>query len=633
MTPSRHYGDVAIALLLFAFHLLVYSRTLPPGLAYGVDALNPPGDTHEFTMAIAELRLTRRTGYPIYTWLGFLFTRAFPFGELAYRTNLMSAVFGAAGVAVIFVIGRRVGLRRAFAALAAVAFGITTTFWSQAVITEVYTLNVLALALVIWLLLRWSDLRSTAAFVQFALAYGISLGCHMSNLALGAVFGLFVLGKDPAILRNPRALSLGLLAFLAGISQYAWVPLMADTAPFPNPRPDSLFGCYKYTIGAFSNLRFAYPLDALPGRFLRYLGLLDDNFSWFGIAVGALGTWALLRRQPAHFWLLFGVFAVNVAMAMQVYATDVEVFFLPSYVAWAIFLGFGAEALWRALAAASERSGASSALVRRMPQLALLLVLVGWTALIGKTSFAANDRSADTVFEDFYATVFSILPPGSFLTPGPGVFGQGAVYFQKVLGRRPDVTVHAQPTRLKMPPQPVFSVLPLVDGRARAPFSPTPFPPNAWLIPVLLTSNQRSLTLYRVDRHPPTLKVGPPAADNRRPGGPTELLHATVDVVSEPPRPRLRLVLQWQVAGRGRHTVLTRVDGAVIDTRPLGLGNLGRYGREVEPLGDDPLSEVYDLVLPRSVGRGTHTLELGLLDVVAGQVRHSWFEPETFSIE
>jgi len=633
--PVRNRVDLLVGLALFGVHLALYTWTLTPGLPWAVDPINPPGDSHEFTMAIAELRLARRTGYPIYTWLGFLFTRIFPFGEVAYRTNLLSAIFAAAAIPIVFAIARRLALRPAFAALTALSFGMGTTFWSQAVITEVYTLNILALSLVIWSLLRWSEIRSTATFAAFALAYGVSLGTHMSNLALGAAFALFILYTDFGILSRFRMLALAAVAFLVGVAQYVWVPLMAETATFPNPRPDNLVDLYKYTIGAFSNLRFAYPIHKLPKRFFVYLSFLHQNFGAVGIAVGAIGMWAFLRQSGPRTVLFVGVFAINVFIAMQVYATDVEVFFLPSYIAWAVFVGMGADGIWNALPRLTERvTGAGDGIPRMAAQICFLLLLVSWTALAARASFLTNDRRTDTAFEDFYENIFEILPRNSHLAPGPGVFGQGALYFQKVRGVRPDVTIHTKAGRMQMPATPVYSTLRVVNGLARAPFVAPPFPPKAWLVPELV-GNGPDLILYRVDRRPPSLigrrlPAGPAGTD---PDAAPSLARSVVKVVGTRDRPRLHVHLQWNISDLQSRFVITRVDGTTINARTLGMGNLERFLAEGGRLGGGPVVETYELVLPRSVKPGTHTVQFGLSDATDGELRTKWFEPATVAIE
>ncbi|MCD6402197.1 MAG: DUF2723 domain-containing protein, partial [Anaerolineales bacterium] len=73
--------------ILFAFGvsftaLLVYLLTLTPSLSY----LSPDGS--ELATIPYILGLAHSPGYPLYTWLGFLFSHLLPFGDVAYRINL-----------------------------------------------------------------------------------------------------------------------------------------------------------------------------------------------------------------------------------------------------------------------------------------------------------------------------------------------------------------------------------------------------------------------------------------------------------------------------------------------------------------------------------------------------------------
>ena len=177
MLPIRaHLRDGGCAVGIFLVCTTLYVATLTPGLAH------LGGDGHELTVVAATLGLAHPTGYPLYTWLGHLFT-LLPIGDVAYRTNLMSAVLGGAGVALLYLVARRLALRPGIAAFTALLFGVTTTFWSQAVITEVYAPNVFALALVLWLLLRWAGRPADGRLAVCAFAYGLSLGMHFSNAA------------------------------------------------------------------------------------------------------------------------------------------------------------------------------------------------------------------------------------------------------------------------------------------------------------------------------------------------------------------------------------------------------------------------------------------------------------------
>ncbi|HFE66146.1 MAG TPA: DUF2723 domain-containing protein, partial [Chloroflexi bacterium] len=78
--------DILLGDLLAGGSLLLYGRTLTPGLL--------PGDGGEFQTLAVLLGHTHPTGYPVYLTLAKLLT-FFPVGDVAYRANLFSAVMGA----------------------------------------------------------------------------------------------------------------------------------------------------------------------------------------------------------------------------------------------------------------------------------------------------------------------------------------------------------------------------------------------------------------------------------------------------------------------------------------------------------------------------------------------------------
>ena len=192
---QRSWLDRVTALLIFALALAVYNATLTPSLSYK----SPDGN--ELATIPYILGLAHSTGYPLYTWLGKLFT-FLPIGDVAHRINLMSAVLGAAGVAILYGIVLLITRHRLVAAFTALLFAFSLAFWSQTGIAEVYAPNVFMLTLTMWLLLKWGKVEqaneptsqwgssSLVCFLTFCLAFGLSLGTHLSNLGFAPAFAL-----------------------------------------------------------------------------------------------------------------------------------------------------------------------------------------------------------------------------------------------------------------------------------------------------------------------------------------------------------------------------------------------------------------------------------------------------------
>ena len=296
--------DYCLAFLLAGVAFLFYSVTLTPSLSY----LSPDGN--ELATIPYVLGLAHMPGYPLYTWLGKFFTWL-PFGDIAHRVNLMSAALGAMGIGGLYLIitsllHHRAAspiLRRAGASLAALLFAFSPSFWSQAVIAEVYAPNIALIALTILVLLHWERTRRDRDFFLFALVFGLSLGTHISNHGFAPAFALFVLLTDRTVLKRPTWWIAGIAGFSLGAAQFVWLPLKANTL---NDRimlehaPTTLKGIYNYTLGAFPQLKFAFPLSALPDRVVVYLYLLTQQFGLLSLLLGVLGMMTLLLRRSRH---------------------------------------------------------------------------------------------------------------------------------------------------------------------------------------------------------------------------------------------------------------------------------------------------------------------------------------------
>ena len=105
--------DAAAALGLGAAFFALYLRTLCPTVYWY--------DSAELVTAAVTLGITHPPGYPVYTWLGHLFTWL-PL-DAAVAVNAMSAAFGAAAVGLVFLLGRRIGLGRGPSAVGAATLG------------------------------------------------------------------------------------------------------------------------------------------------------------------------------------------------------------------------------------------------------------------------------------------------------------------------------------------------------------------------------------------------------------------------------------------------------------------------------------------------------------------------------
>src|SRR5580765_1948335 len=137
--------------------LIAYFLTVDPSL--------PNGDSGDLITSAYVLGVAHPPGYPLLTLLGHIATWL-PIGSPALRVNLLSCLFDAAAVAVVFLtIYRSVGRSSiadrgrwpAFvaAAVGALLLAFSSLFWAYSVVAEVFALNNLFAALLRVLALEW----------------------------------------------------------------------------------------------------------------------------------------------------------------------------------------------------------------------------------------------------------------------------------------------------------------------------------------------------------------------------------------------------------------------------------------------------------------------------------------------
>ncbi|MGH7703143.1 MAG: glycosyltransferase family 117 protein, partial [Gemmatimonadales bacterium] len=169
-------------------------------------------DAGEFIAAARILGIPHPPGTPLFVLIGHVWGRLLPFGEYAFRLNLLSALFSSAAAGCLFLVahqalgplgaglpegsGRllRVGGGLAAALLAAFTF----TQWQNSNETEVYAVATFTIAAVCWLCLRWRFHRASgserAPWILLLILYlaGLSIGNHLLALLAGPAVVVFL---------------------------------------------------------------------------------------------------------------------------------------------------------------------------------------------------------------------------------------------------------------------------------------------------------------------------------------------------------------------------------------------------------------------------------------------------------
>ena len=325
---------------IFVFVLVLYLKTLAPTVLY---LQNPKLlDAAMLQMQVSVLGITHPTGYPTYLMLTHLFTYL-PFGDPAYRVNLGSAAYAALAVVAVYVAGLLLGRRVVAAAFGALAFGLGTALWSQAVIAEVYTLNALLVSVTIVVLLLWREYRKDRYLLLSAFLVGLCLTNHLTSGLLLPASLLFVALVDWRRLVDGRLVLGGAGLFLLGLTPYLYLPIRAAMDPPMDANNPTDFGRFWYVVsgGNLTGSFFSFGPSELPGRMVFYWEHLLDNMPFLGVMVALTGAVVMLLKDRAVGIFLGFLFFGWLFHAVENNIPDIDLYFIPTYLVLSLWAAAG----------------------------------------------------------------------------------------------------------------------------------------------------------------------------------------------------------------------------------------------------------------------------------------------------
>ncbi len=196
------------AIIVFLFSFVIYFLTVAPTVSFW--------DCGEFIACSFRMAVPHPPGAPLYLLVGRIFTLIPIFTDIAKRVNIISTISSAFTVMFLYLIivimikqfmknlneGFAKYLPYLSAAIGALTFAFTTSFWFNAVEAEVYAPSMLFTSLVVWLVMFWSERSETVGNEKYLLVImylvGLAIGVHLLNvLALPMVFMIIYYKKYP----------------------------------------------------------------------------------------------------------------------------------------------------------------------------------------------------------------------------------------------------------------------------------------------------------------------------------------------------------------------------------------------------------------------------------------------------
>lgn len=428
-------------LYAFVTSFILFALMAAPGVTWM--------DSGELTAAAYTLGGAHPPGHPAHTLLGKLAT-LLPFGEIAFRVSLLSAVTMAAAVAGVVALSRALLATELVAACVAAAL-VTLSPVTQLNATRAEVYAPVA-ALLVWAMAATVRFARAAAaddadadgrlVLAAAGACGLAAAFHPVIAAVTAVPMIVTLAwhaRHRLTRLAPAAVGLGLL----GLFCYAYLPLRANAAHPPTlmwGEPAAPAALYKLLTGSAYQGNFA--VAGAPARFAELMLLVGEGMGLTILFGGLLGLmFATLSGLRAAGVIAASAFLVVAGASTQRYFNpDMPGYVLPALMMLAVGLVPLTGAVIRMLPR-DENEPRAARWHHGVAALVLLpLVAIGLLGHVVRAEDGGFRRNDDAT--RWFSQTVDQLPPGPalyFADGDPTLFA--AQYEHFVAGGRPDVAI------------------------------------------------------------------------------------------------------------------------------------------------------------------------------------------------
>lgn len=474
MQSEPHRPPYGWAAATGAVVLAIYLLTLAPTTAFW--------DTSEYIAAAKVLGIPHPPGNPLFTLMAHVWGLLPLAASYAVRINVFAAVTSAACAALWFLVAERWletivprrGARIAAAVAGTLVGAFSWTVWNQSTVNEkVYTVSMLSIALVAWIIVRWADeplgARHDRHLVLVAYILALTSTNHLMGILAIPVVAVYILATEPRALLRPAVIAASIGAILVGLSiNYIYLPIRAGQYPPINEgEPIGFFSDALYEV--LNRAQYGKPsvFDRQTASFIDQLANYWQYWRWqfardwaavvpmataIFTVLGITGLWTLLRRDRRAglaALLLFGtltvalIYYLNFKYGFSIYpertlereVRERDYFFVASFSFFGVLVALGFGALMQSIVAAlRDRGTERSRWAVATSALALALI-----PLLGNRTTAS--RAGETLAHDFAVDMLQSVEPYSILITAGDNDTFPLWFAQEVEGVRRDVTL------------------------------------------------------------------------------------------------------------------------------------------------------------------------------------------------
>lgn len=432
---KKNNYKVVYQIIAFCLPFLVYVFTLAPSVLWI--------DSDELAAVCTLLKIAHPTGYPLFTILGKIFT-FIPVSDEVYRLNLLSAALSSAALVIFFnlliflfkdysfkksfsrkgdeKISEKVLYNAALASTLILAF--SKTFWDNANVIEVYSLQSLFFILNIFLFLQ--AINSEKTYYDFSLwiisAYvlGMSFANQMATFFLIPGFLYLYFYRFGLEKYSVRQILILLIPFLLGMSLYIYLFVRADNSVLSWGSTHNFENFWNHITGKQYSDKMFVSFDNFKSQLSRFFKEYPMEFSYLGLIFIISGLIELKSKNSQLFYFTLISFSFCVLIASNYSILDINSYFLLAIIVSAVWFFFG--------------------IIFILSRLKKSSVMISYTFIfifiIALTiNFSSLDKSKEIIVKDYAYNIFNSAPQNSIVisTYLP------VLYFQNVKGVRKDI--------------------------------------------------------------------------------------------------------------------------------------------------------------------------------------------------
>lgn len=300
-------SERVVPLAVFLCALVLYVATTAPTVLWGDDAAFQR-NMHIFWITY------KHTSHPLWILISQPF-KYIPFGDVAFRANCVSALFGALTLATIYKIAGHYCKSTASKLIAVAILGVSHTFWLHCVRAEVYTLNTFLFS-VIWLSgIRCDQRNDWRWLIAASVVFVISLANHVQMLI--AFPGFALIAANYVSRHQKRQMIIRTTIICTSIA-------CLIIFVFPITRNMIL-----------ETIREVWPPSLLLRSVVLGFGYIVYNML-FSLVLFFVGIVLIYRTSKIHSYAMITLISINCLFGFTFNVPAVYTFYLPAYVVMAV---------------------------------------------------------------------------------------------------------------------------------------------------------------------------------------------------------------------------------------------------------------------------------------------------------